>query len=125
MLAFAVQYGGVLKIRNNLDVASRDAARYLARAPLNSSGSGVDQVFIDRARQMIEDRVENADAKIASFAAASDATTATVNITIDVPFPFLEMIALISTARPNIQITTTENWTRTGDGIVTSSSTGS
>jgi len=32
ILAFAVQYGNALKVRNNLDVASRDAARYRPKA---------------------------------------------------------------------------------------------
>ena len=124
MLAFSVQYGNALKVRNNLDVASRDAARYLARAPLNSAGTGVDQVFIDRARQIVSDRVETTKASIASFSATSDASAAVVNVTIDVPFPLLTFIGLFDTADATIPMSAAENWRRTGDTIITTASSG-
>lgn len=121
MLAFAVQYGNALKVRNNLDVATRDAARYLARAPLNVGGTAVDQVFIDRAEQIIKDRIETGKAQVASFAATSNTLTSTVDVTIDVPFPLLTMIGLFDSAQANIAISATEDWTRTGDTVVTTS----
>ncbi len=124
MLAFAVQYGNALKVRNNLDIASRDAARYLARAPLNEAGTGIDAYFKVRARQIVADRVENTRSKISNFAPESNATTATVAVTIDVPFPLLSWIALFDTATPSLSMSSAESWARTGDTVRTTSTSG-
>ena len=124
MLAFSVQYGNALKVRNNLDVATRDAARYLARAPLDPTGTSVDQIFIDRARQIIADRVATSKATVASFSGASDITAASVDVTINVPFPLLTYIGLFNSVDANIPMAASENWTRTGDTIVTTATSG-
>ena len=124
MLAFSVQYGNALKVRNNLDVAARDAARYLARAPLDPTGTAVDQVFIDRARQLIAERVATSKATVANFTATSDVTASNVNVTINVPFPLLTYIGLFNTVDANIPMSASENWTRTGDTIVTTATSG-
>ena len=124
MLAFAVQYGNALKVRNNLDIASRDAARYLARAPLDNSGSSVDQAFIDTARDIISARLVGSKATVSAFSAGSDETAATVEVTIDVPFPLLTMIGLFGDVRETVAMQASENWLRTGDAITTSGSSG-
>lgn len=125
MLAFSAQYGNALKIRNNLDVATRDAARYLARAPLDTGGGSVDPQFIDQARTMIEARVISAKASINSFSATSDDTTANVDVSIEVPFPILSFIGLFDTAEVTFAIAASETWVRTGDKIETSGTSGS
>jgi len=124
MLAFSVQYGNALKVRNSLDVASRDAARYLARAPLNQAGTAVDQVFLDRAEQIIQDRVITTQSSIASFSANSDMTTATIDVTINVPFPLLTYIGLFNSVDANIPMSASETWARTGDTVTTTATSG-
>ena len=125
MLAFSVQYGNALKVRNNLDIASRDAARYLARAPLNTAGTDVDVVFKTRAQQIISDRVVNTKSTIASYSSTSDSTAATVNVTINVPFPLLKWMGLFTDTNPTLSMSASETWARTGDGVTTSSTSGS
>lgn len=124
MLAFAVQYGNALKVRNNLDLASRDAARYLARTPMQDNGGSmsVDQVFLDRARSIVENRLGSTTSTITSFQSTSDDTQATVDVTIDVPFPLLTWIGLFESAKPSLSMSARERWTRTGTTIVTISS---
>lgn len=124
MLAFAVQYGNALKVRNNLDVASRDAARYLARAPLDSSGNDVPQVFKTNAKNIVAKRVETTKSSISSFTPTSNATSATVDVTINVPFPLLRWLGMFDTADAALSMSASETWTRTGDGIKTSSTQG-
>jgi len=124
ILAFSVQYGNALKVRNNLDVASRDAARYLARAPLNAAATDVDVFFKNKARQIVSARVEKTKSTISSFAPASDATSATVSVTIDVPFPLLRWLGLFSNSDPTLSMSSSESWARTGDGITTTSTSG-
>jgi Flp pilus assembly protein TadG len=124
ILAFSVQYGNALKVRNNLDVASRDAARYLARAPLNAGATDVDVYFKTKARQIVSARVEKTKSTISSFTPVSDATSASVAVTIDVPFPLLRWIGLFSGASPTLSMSSSESWERTGDGITTTSSSG-
>lgn len=124
MLAFSVQYGNALKVRNNLDIASRDAARYLARAPLDSTGNAVDSVFTAKAQNIVATRIASTKSSIASFTSSSDATTATVEVTIDVPFPLLRWIGLFDSATANLSMSASESWARTGDTVITTSSSG-
>lgn len=124
MLAFSVQYGNALKVRNNLDIASRDAARYLARAPLDVSGTDVDQVFKDRARAIVAARVATTKSTIATFSPTSNSTVATVAVTIDVPFPLLKWLGLLSSADASLSMSSAESWARTGDGVTTTSTSG-
>jgi len=125
ILAFSVQYGNALKVRNNLDIASRDAARYLARAPLNSSGTDVDNVFKIAAKKIVSDRIDTTKSNISSFVSTSDVTSVTVNVTIDVPFPLLNWIGLFDTADASLTMSASESWARTGDTVTTSSTSGS
>ena len=124
MLAFAVQYGNALKVRNNLDIASRDAARYLARAPLDSSGNSVDSYFTSQAQQLVSSRMGSTKSTIASFASSSNATAATVDVTINVPFPLLRWIGLFDSADANLSMSSSESWARTGDTVITTSTSG-
>lgn len=125
ILAFAVQYGNALKVRNNLDVASRDAARYLARAPLNPAGTDVDNFFKLAAKKIVSDRIDTTKSNISSFVSTSDITSVSVNVTIDVPFPLLSWIGLFDTADANLSMSASESWARTGDTVTTSSTSGS
>lgn len=124
MLAFSVQYGNALKVRNNLDIASRDAARYLARSPLDTSGNAVDSYFTTQAQQIVAARIVGTKSSIASFASSSNATTATVDVTINVPFPLLRWIGLFDTASASLSMSASESWARTGDTVITTSSGG-
>ena len=124
MLAFSVQYGNALKVRNNLDIASRDAARYLARAPLDSSGNNVDSYFTNQAQQIVTSRIASTKSSIASFTSSSNATAATVDVTINVPFPLLRWIGLFDTATANLSMSASESWARTGDNVLTTSTSG-
>lgn len=125
ILAFAVQYGNALKVRNNLDLASRDAARYLARAPLNPGGTDVDTFFKLAARKIVSDRIDTTKSTISNFVSTSDVTSVTVNVTIDVPFPLLSWIGLFDTADANMSMSASESWARTGDTVTTTSTSGS
>jgi len=121
MLAFSVQYGNALKVRNNLDIASRDAARYLARAPLNAAKTDIDAVFKTRAEQIVANRVANTNSSISTFTPTSNETIATVAVTIDVPFPLLKWLGLFTSASPTLSMSSSESWARTGDAVVTTS----
>ena len=80
LMAFSIQYGNALAIRNNLDVAARDAARYLARAPLNdSTGASIDSTFINKSQAMVAERVLFTKSTITTFSANSDVDGATVS----------------------------------------------
>ena len=119
LMAFAVQYGNALSIRNNLDVATRDAARYLARTPLSdSSGATIHPSFTLKSRQMVEQRVLNTKSTITNFSATSDQTGANVQVTISVPFPLLAWIGPFDTASPSMSMSSSEYWVRTGDRII-------
>ncbi|QPH55296.1 TadE/TadG family type IV pilus assembly protein [Pontivivens ytuae] len=52
-LGFAEQYGNAMRVRNSMDVAARDAARFISRAPINENTRTVDDQFICTARQII------------------------------------------------------------------------
>ena len=125
VLAFAVQYGNALKVRNSLDFSARDAARYLARAPLNSAGTDVDQIFKDRARLIIANRVETSKSRITTFSPVTDSSTASIDVTVDVPFPLLKWIGIFDGAEATMSMSTTESVLRTGDSVTTTSTSGS
>ena len=63
LLAISFEYGRAFAIREALDSAVRDATRFLARAPAtlvdDAAGQrpGLQQYFVDRARDMVSDRV--------------------------------------------------------------------
>ncbi len=57
VLGFAEQYGNAMRIRNAMDVAARDAARFISRAPLNEDTLTVDPRFVCTAREMIDLRL--------------------------------------------------------------------
>lgn len=56
-LGFAEQYGQAMQTRNSLDVAARDAARLISRAPLDPTGTTVPDVFLCAARGIIQARM--------------------------------------------------------------------
>ena len=56
-LGFAEQYGQAMQTRNSLDVAARDAARFISRAPLDPTGTTVPDLFLCTARGIIETRM--------------------------------------------------------------------
>lgn len=59
-LGFAEQYGQAMQTRNSLDVAARDAARFISRAPLDPTGTTVPDTFLCTARGIIETRMGDA-----------------------------------------------------------------
>lgn len=56
VMVIASEYGGALQVRDVLDSATRDATRFLARAPLDTSGE-LRQHFIDEAERLVAERV--------------------------------------------------------------------
>lgn len=56
VMVIASEYGGALQVRDVLDAATRDAARFLARAPLDSSGN-YRQHFVDEAEGLVAERL--------------------------------------------------------------------
>lgn len=56
-LGFAEQYGQAMQTRNALDVAARDAARFISRAPLDETGTTVPDGFLCAAREIITARL--------------------------------------------------------------------
>ena len=70
-LGFAEQYGQAMQTRNSLDVAARDAARFISRAPLDPTGTTVPDVFLCAARGIIETRMGDS---ITLFGGAEDGT---------------------------------------------------
>ncbi|WP_283810337.1 TadE/TadG family type IV pilus assembly protein [Pontivivens nitratireducens] len=70
-LGFAEQYGQAMQTRNSLDVAARDAARFISRAPLDPTGTTVPDEFLCKARGIIETRMGDS---ISLFDGAADGT---------------------------------------------------
>jgi Flp pilus assembly protein TadG len=86
VMALCVQYGNALKVRNSIDVVARDAARYIARAPLAPDGS-IPQNFADKAREIITTRLEVGDRTVRNINfSGTTQTEARVAFDVDVPF---------------------------------------
>lgn len=122
MMIFAVQYGNAIRVRNSLDSASRDAARYLSRTPVDSSGA-VNAYFVARARQIVVDQIGDKANNIFVNPQFSS-TGATVNIRADVPFPLLRMTGLYDPGEDFITMNSVQFWRRTGTAVQTSASGG-
>ncbi len=118
MMVFSVQYGNAIRVRNALDSATRDAARYLARTPLNSDGS-LDFYFINRAQDLVRDQISNKANNI-SVNPQVTATSATVNISAEVPFPLLRMTGFYEPDEAFITMRSSQFWRRTGTAVETS-----
>lgn len=56
-LGFAEQYGHAMRVRNSMDVAARDAARFLSRAPIDETTGQVPDVFVCTAEAIITTRL--------------------------------------------------------------------
>lgn len=122
MMVFSVQYGNAIRVRNSLDSATRDAARYLARTPLDSSGA-LNPYFIGRANQIVADRLGEKANNIFLSSQVSDAS-ANVTIRADVPFPLLRMTGFYDPGEDYIRMNSEQFWVRTGTAVVTSSGGG-
>lgn len=123
IMGFSVQYGHALSVRNSLDIASRDAARYLARAPLSTSGD-IDPVFLINAYDIIDSRVSGGDSVITDFTPTSTTANATISVTVNVRFPLLKIISLFDSSDPTVALTATESWARSGTLVYTANSSG-
>ena len=71
-LGFAAQYGEAMQTRNSLDVAARDAARLISRAPLDDTGTTVHPDFLCAAREIITARLGDS---VSLFDSSADGLT--------------------------------------------------
>ncbi|GIX13963.1 MAG: hypothetical protein KatS3mg118_1922 [Paracoccaceae bacterium] len=86
VLAFAVQYGYAMQVRNALDVAVRDAARYLSRAPVDPITHSVDPAFLDKAVQLVNDRISDAAVvEVNDLVVRADMVAVKATATVDLP----------------------------------------
>jgi Flp pilus assembly protein TadG len=115
VLAFASQYGQAMQVRNALDIATRDAARYMARAPLNGTGSTIDPIFIANAQTLINRRLGSAVEAVRFNTLTSTADVTMVDVEVDVSFPLLEWIdrGEGGTDFSSFTMEATETWPRT------------
>lgn len=122
MMVFAVQYGNAIRVRNSLDSATRDAARYLARTPLDPSGA-LNPYFSARAQQIVTTQIGDKAENIFVMSSAN-ATEASVTIRADVPFPLLRMTGFYDPGEDYIRMNSSQVWVRTGTAVETSSTGG-
>jgi len=122
MMVFAVQYGNAIRVRNTLDSATRDAARYLARTPVEANGS-IHPYFIGRANQMVATQL-GSKANNIFLSSQVNSTSASVSIRADVPFPLLRMTGFYDPGEDYIRMNSTLDWVRTGTAVETSSAGG-
>jgi Flp pilus assembly protein TadG len=95
VLAFAVQYGYAMQVRNALDVAVRDAARYMSRAPIDPATSLVDAGFLTKATELVQTRI-GATAQISVDDLRITASTAAIKATATVSLPLLEVLVFVT-----------------------------
>lgn len=111
VLAFAVQYGYAMQVRNALDVAVRDAARYMSRAPVDPATGSVDTSFLVKAADLVHRRIGGAaavevnDLRITSEMAAIKATA-----TVSLPLLRALVFATGSPAISEIAMVSCEGW---------------
>lgn len=92
VLVFASQYGQAMQVRNALDIAARDAARYMARAPLDPTGLTIDPLFITNAQTLVTSRLGPAVEGVRFPTIGSTANETTISIEVDVRFPLLQWL---------------------------------
>jgi Flp pilus assembly protein TadG len=119
VLAFAVQYGFAMQVRNALDVAVRDAARYMSRAPIDPATATVDARFLDKATALVEARVgRSAAVSVNDLRITAD--VAAIRATATVHLPLLEALVLV-TGTPDlaqVAMVACEGWTVPESGEV-------
>lgn len=119
VLAFSTQYGRAMQARAVLDVAVRDAARLLSRAPVadpvvdstNAAGQ-VPEPFIDVAELMIINRLGTLAEEVRFTEITADTQEVTIAVEIDVEFPFLSAISFGENDISEITMTANEVWPR-------------
>jgi Flp pilus assembly protein TadG len=119
VLAFSTQYGRAIQARNTLDVAVRDAARLLSRAPVADAATDfqsvpgtVPEVFITSARQLVTDRVAGLMEEVTFTEIRSDATGSVVEVEAVLEFPFLSAFSFGEADFSEITLVTREAWPR-------------
>lgn len=91
VLAFAVQYGYAMQVRNALDVAVRDAARYMSRAPIDPATSSVSATFLTKAEQLVEERISEAATVVVDDLVIADNMVG-IRATATVELPLLQIL---------------------------------
>lgn len=112
VLAFASQYGRAMQVRNALDVATRDATRFLSRAPLNQTGQ-VPPTFVGNAEQLVLNRIDGLADDVRFVSVTSDALAAQMEVEVDVSFPWLALVSFGENDYTSITMTAGEVWPRT------------
>lgn len=95
VLAFAVQYGYAMQVRNALDVAVRDAARYMSRAPIDTSSNSVSTAFLTKASELVNARISAAAAVTVDDLVITDDIVA-IRATATVDLPLLQILGWFS-----------------------------
>lgn len=113
VLAFATQYGRAMQVRNSLDVAVRDAARYLSRAPMDAATGTIDPTFFTNAQTLVNTRIGPQTEAVRFTVLTADATGAEVTVEADVDFPFLTWLDRTGQDFSSFTMTATDEWPRT------------
>jgi Flp pilus assembly protein TadG len=129
VLAFAVQYGYAMQVRNALDVAVRDAARYMSRAPIDPATGTVDTAFLDKASELVRDRIKaSATVTVNDMRITED--LAAIRATASVQLPLLAALLPITggTVIDRIDMVSCEGWSvsesRDSGGVLAESLSG-
>jgi len=112
VLAFAVQYGYAMQVRNALDVAVRDAARYMSRAPVDPSTNSIDAAFLTKASQLVHDRIASS-ASVTVNDMEITGSIAAIKATARVELPLLQVLGWFSgdAQVSSIDMVSCEGWT--------------
>ncbi|MEL6598769.1 MAG: TadE/TadG family type IV pilus assembly protein [Pseudomonadota bacterium] len=117
VLAFASQYGRAMQVRNAMDVAVRDAARYVARAPTVSGV--IPNEFTAKATDLVTARIISSGDAVTAVNKVNITTTTTdivVDVEVLVEFPFLSAIGTsdeVDKELTSITMVASESWPRT------------
>lgn len=112
VLAFAVQYGYAMQVRNALDVAVRDAARYMSRAPIDPSTGTISSAFLTEAQQLVDRRIAATAVVTVNDMVITDQFAA-IKATASVNMPLLNALVFV-TGNPGvsrIDMVACEGWT--------------
>lgn len=112
VLAFSTQYGRMMQARSALDVAVRDAARLISRAPLAEDGSGVPPIFLTHAQNMISNRVGCIAEEITFVTVTGTAVLTTVEVEAKIEFPFLNAFSFGENDLDDVTLRAAEVWPR-------------
>ncbi|MEM9011868.1 MAG: TadE/TadG family type IV pilus assembly protein [Pseudomonadota bacterium] len=114
VLVFSTQYGRAMQVRNALDVAVRDAARFLSRAPL--AGDSVPAAFVTEAESLITSRMGEAVESVNFVEVSGSTAQAEVTVVANVRLPLLRLIRQIAGGEgdlSSIPMHASEVWPRT------------